>query len=351
MRTPGHFLLPLVAGLGLMSAAQAGSLEDEEIRAAWKAGRDSAYTGQNLQAEEVAASGQALRNLLSKEHESPYQEIAHELIGFTTAVAWMKQGDFEKAGDAFSAEITAQESALNPFLANTRNPYYFAQDVFVLHSEIAAHTQQEIANTGYLIFPVGGGDHRSFIFVYSTSEPDEKGVAIPGMEGTIQRRMIYVTAPGPQGHYRITDRAQVLADRSFLAALKYDGSQPYLQLDGVKRIVKYSAGELPMVFDSTASKLKLEIDGGKIEQPYAVLSKGGQKPAPYTESFSVLSDSRILATSEGEEVPVISDEQEPQNKEDATPGNSSGAGVSFGEAMKRSNRVRPEHTIGSQESR
>jgi hypothetical protein len=341
------FILAAFAGLGI-SSSFAGSLEDEQIRAAWQAGRESTFSGRALEAAKVAASGQALRNLIARENPAPYRQIAGELIGYTTALAWAKQGDFEKAGEAFSSEITAQESAANPFLQNTRNPYYFAQDVFVLHSEIAAHTEQEIANTGYLIFPVGGGPERPFVFIYSTDEPGERGIAIQGLDDTVQRRMIYLTAPGPQGHYRIADRAQVLADRAtFSAALRFDNGKPYLAIDGVKRVVKYASGQ-PNVYDSPVEKVNLLIDGGKLEQPFAALNRIGEKPGPFSESLATPSRPVFADTDDSVTAPAsATTAPEPEIPESGASSAASGLNVGSS-SLKHGVGNHPEHAERSE---
>ena len=169
-------ILVLIGFAGnIVLAVENEKVAEERIWSTWNTAKEAAYTNVGFDASRVAESGIALKKLLlSPDNTLPgdaKERIAAELVDFTTALAWAKAGNLEKAGDSFAAEVAYQASLGRPFLENTREPYCFAKEVFSLHSSIIANCPNaiRIPNLGYEYFQIeGDNSQKNFVFVYGS---------------------------------------------------------------------------------------------------------------------------------------------------------------------------------------
>ena len=90
-----------------------------------------------------------------------------------------------------------------------------------------------------------------------------------------QKKMIYLMTPDKQGHYSVTDQAEVIADRTqFSVSAKRINQQVTLELDGVSKVIEYlNNSKFPSVHVSPRSRITLRIDANKIQQPLAALTQ------------------------------------------------------------------------------
>ncbi len=277
-------ILVLIGFAGnIVLAVENEKVAEERIWSTWNTAKEAAYTNVGFDASRVAESGIALKKLLlSPDNTLPgdaKERIAAELVDFTTALAWAKAGNLEKAGDSFAAEVAYQASLGRPFLENTREPYCFAKEVFSLHSSIIANCPNaiRIPNLGYEYFQIeGDNSQKNFVFVYGSDGEFQNEFVTKDVAKNEQKKMIYLMTPDKQGHYAVTDQAEVIADRAqFAVSARRINQQMTLELDGVNKVVEFlSDSKFPSVHVSPRSRIALRIDATKIQQPLTALTQG-----------------------------------------------------------------------------
>ncbi|MCW1925894.1 hypothetical protein OKA05_25265 [Luteolibacter arcticus] len=255
--------------------AEAYRKADEEWTAAELANRDGKSDPARLD-----AAARVLRPLIKiKEAEGPPAMTVPEsmrfmLMDWKIAEAWTAAGDHKKA----LQYLKAQAAQPGVFLHETRNPNYFARDVFMLHSEIMAGTGKvaDIPHSGYQVFkgPSSEGVSR-YVFVWEPEGDDIGGVLVQGMAEDEQRHEITLVECGPAKPCRCVDSAQVISKRGKLKASTASRSdQLVLVLDGVSKIVEFK-GEflIPFVHPSKRTKIELYMDEDDLEQPLEAIAR------------------------------------------------------------------------------
>ena len=265
-----------------MLAAENAQTAEERIWSTWKAAKEAAITNAGVDASKVAESGNALKKMLLSPDNTlpgdPKERVAAELVDFTTALAWARAGKFKQAGDSFAAEVSYQASLGRPFLENTREPYCFAKEVFTLHSSIITNYPDagSIPNLGYEYFQIeGDNNQKNLIFIYGSDGEFQGEFVTKDVAKNEQKKMIYLMTPDKQGHYSVTDQAEVIADRSqFAVSTRRINQQVTLELDGVNKVIEYqNNSKFPSVHVSPRSRITLRIDANKIQQPLAALTQ------------------------------------------------------------------------------
>ena len=282
---PGSIALPV----GIKQNAE------EQIWSTWNTAKEATYTDVGVDAPRVAEAGFALKKMLLSQDNTlpgdPKERIAVELVDFTTALAWAHVGNFELARDSFASEVAYQASLGRPFLENTREPYCFAKEVFSLHSSIIANCPNAlpIPNLGYDYFPIEGDNkQKNFIFVYGSDGEFQDEFVTKDVAKDEQKKMIYLMTPDKQGHYTVTDQAEVIANRvQFAVSARRINQQVTLELDGVSKVIEFlSNSKFPSVHVSPRSRIALRIYASKIQQPLAALTDGAHEPKQEHEAPS-----------------------------------------------------------------
>lgn len=289
------------SGLSVAQIAQSNDANTEWL-AAFNESR--IRPSDQLKAERLETATQALRqwrdNLGARFNHASQQQIERfELLDFRLAEAWANAGDYSKALAYLEKEASEYINARGRFLDNTRNQSAFAQDVFLLHSEIMAHTgiTSPIPGTGYEAFDVSEKDGpRVFAFVHEPIESDEGGVAIEGIGKDEQRMMIDLSAGDATGRYGITDSAQVIGGRDDIGIVpRTMNGRTILHLTGISKFIEYKGDfRIPVVRESPVGSFDLKINAGQIEQPVEAVkrmnvSELGQNQT--SRNISELSDS------------------------------------------------------------
>lgn len=275
MRVALAILMLIVAFVGASTwSAEIQHPLPEDAWASWEEAKRSVYKQGKVDPTVVESAGRVLKGLLNRQLKGQNEEakkVATEVVGFTTALAWAKEGEFEKAFLALVEEVHFQNSLGRRFLENTRQPYYFARDVFKLHAQILANTTHSptIPGSGYTAFRIRANGGKKALFIYGTDEPVEIDVLIEGVEKNEQRKMIYLVGPGLGGDYSILDKAQIIGSRKhFSASLEQDQYTQVLILNGATKVIEYKgAAAVPIVHMSPQKQIKLRVSKGKIEQP------------------------------------------------------------------------------------
>lgn len=312
-------------------ASQAEETDLNAVSSEWTAAlQESTTRGSNATtAQRLEKAVQALREWKAKQGmtfmpANQQQEDLFHLLDFRLAQAWVNSRDHEKALTYLQREVFSHVESNSRFLDNTRNPAAFAQDVFVLHSEIMARTGavSSIPGAGYEVFDVSSkGGPPSFAFVHEPVESDEGGVAIEGVAEDEQRQVIELISPDESGRYKITDRAQVIGKQDGVSVVgqSTDG-KPTLLLNGVSKFIEYKGDfGVPIVRQSSANSFQLAIDGGKIEQPGNAVK--GKKPnaIPQTEKKQRSQVPAVQSNSPSSVQPAAPTKPNEQRPEPSTP--------------------------------
>ena len=206
---------------------------------------------------------------------------ANITFDFILARGWAAAGDHGKA----LQHLKAQAAQPGPFLHETRNPDYFALDVFKLHSEIMAHTGKvaDIPYSGYQVFqgPSSEGVTR-YLFVWEPKEMEINGITVEGIDEDEQRQMIHLTECGADKRCHLSDGAQVFSKRGKLKVFTAERPDGFvLVLNGVSKVVGYKGEfQVPFVHPSPRTKIDLRIDKGELEQPLDAIARMEQKAKP-----------------------------------------------------------------------
>ncbi|WP_341405592.1 hypothetical protein [Luteolibacter soli] len=266
----------------------ARAAEDEAWRAIlgrWKQASEKEIKGVE-DAFDLEASAKEVRAWISagaREMEpvterSARQKYSYIAFDFIVAKGWAAAGDYEKA----LRYLKAGAAQPGVFLHETRNPNYFALDVFKLHAEIMARTGKvfDIPYSGYQVFagPSSKGVSR-YAFVWEPEGDEIGSITVQGVDEDEQRFEITLLECGPDKRCRYGDSAQVVSKRGRLkvsTAERRDGF--VLVLRGVTKFVEFK-GELmvPFVRPSERAKIELRLDREDgIEQPVVAIARMGQ---------------------------------------------------------------------------
>jgi len=254
---------------------------EEEWEAAGAANRDGKSDPARLEAATLK-----LRPLMRiREEEGPpwqneQERERFELMDWTVAKDWADAGKYED-----SLRCLKAQAAKGGILQCTRNPNYFAIDVFALHAKIMAETGEvaDIPNSGYKVFAVPAAQGLSrYAFVWEPEGDDIGGVLVEGLAKDEQRQEITLFECGPSRLCHYVGDAQVVSKRDKLkvsAAARPGGS--VLALTGVVKVLELKGeGRSPFVHPSPRSKIELRIDAGDLEQPLDAIARMDRKPVP-----------------------------------------------------------------------
>jgi hypothetical protein len=248
---------------------------EEEWKAAGAANRD----GKSDPARFEAATLKLRPLMRIREEEGPPWRTVPEserywVMYWQVAEAWAAAGDYKKS----LQYLKAQAAQPGVFLHETRNPNYFALDVFKLHSEIMARTGKvaDIPYSGYQVFegPSSKGVTR-YVFVWDPEGDDIGGVLVQGMAEDEQRHEITLFECGPDKRCRYISCAEVISKRGKLnASTAFRSGQFVLVLNGVSKFMEFK-GEfmVPFVHPSKWTKIELRIDEGNLEQPLEAIAR------------------------------------------------------------------------------
>lgn len=268
----GVFLI-LVAGISLGHADPAGDALD-----GWKKCKEEWRTA--LKGDEplrLEAATDALREWRKQQGpefipESVQQEESFRLLDFYISSSWAKAGDYKKALAFLRKEAAPYQHSKGRFLQNTRNPDYFALDVFVLHAEIMANLagDAKVPGVDYKVFALGSQNSLPvYAFVYEPIDECEGGVLVEGVAADEQRQMIVLTVPGEGKRYKYAGHSEVVGKRDRVTfSVKRNAEDCTLRLSGVTKFIEY-LGDFgaPVVRQSPLAGFDLRISDGKLEQP------------------------------------------------------------------------------------
>jgi hypothetical protein len=294
-------IVVLLTNVGIrISVAQEG---DTQLWEEWKLCKKWAYNKdvENLDSAMVAETGSRIRKWLEEKVETSsrqgeaerYQEILKtELIDFTKALAYARDGNYSRARDALASEAASQHSMQRNLLENTRSPAVFAQNVFLLHSKILANSniKEPIPHLGYHVFDVSTDKRRRFVFGYGSDQEFQDEFKTEGVKTTEQKKLFFLIdeQSDGSGEFGIIGKAQVIADRSlFTAEMVEENGGFFLVLNGVNKVVEY-VGEFGgfIVRPSSQKSVKLQILEDGIEQPYNSNAKHSER-APSTNEWEM----------------------------------------------------------------
>jgi len=243
---------------------------DEEWTTALKANKDGKSDPARLEA--VVRELKPLlkiKNEVGPQWRNMQEEARFDLMDWKLANAWAAAGNYKKSLHS----LRAQAAQPGVFLLETRNPNYFALDVFKLHAEIMAHTGKvaDIPYSGYQVFAGPSSKEMSrYVFVWEPEGEEVGSITVEGVAGDEQRQEITLFECGPDKHCRYGDKAQVVSKRGKLkvSTASRHGS-PVLVLSGVTKVLEFVGEfEVPHVHPSPQSKIELRLDlKDGLEQP------------------------------------------------------------------------------------
>jgi hypothetical protein len=229
------------------------------------------------------AAVRALKPLLKIRQEvGPPWENEQERVGFEL-MDWMVAKDWADAGKyEDSLRCLKEQVAEGGILQNTRNPNYFATDVFALHAKIMAETGKvaDIPESGYKVFAVPSAKGLSrYAFVWEPEGDDIGGVLVQGVAEDEQRQEITLFECGKSKHCRYVGDAQVVSKRGKLkASIASRPGEAVLVLSGVVKVLELKGeGRMPFVHPSSRPKIELLLDQEDLERPLDAIARMDRK--------------------------------------------------------------------------